>query len=181
MSKIQINDNSTKYAGTVKITFLDDKKQKPIIKHNAGTKELFTFIVRALSGENVIGLQPNNIMLLDDGGKNLLTTPISYDGSHVTSGLDKEDSGSLTLTFFIAGVSVKTGNVKTLQLLDANGIELATLELTGNGISINSGSSLRVDWTLTISNSSSTPSTTKTSNAPDETKDASDDTTKKEV
>lgn len=153
MKSVDINDKTIKYVGTVKITILNDKKPKPIIKHNAGTANMFNFIARALAGESVIGLEPNNIMLqnvTDSVEKNLLYTPVSYDSKPVI--VNTDNSSSLTMTFFIPGTIVISGKINRLQLISAaNNSVMATLTLDEE-IEAIVGSNIKVEWILSISN-----------------------------
>ena len=158
MNDIKISDGKTKYQGTVKITVFNDKKPKQIIKHNKGELAIFDFITHALAGESMAGLEPNNIMLQNVSGdetKNLLYTSVSYDSkpSIIT---ENDENGnpysSLTLTFFIPGSIVISGNINNLQLLNASSTEMATLRLNDSSIQSYAGSNIKIEWTLKVSN-----------------------------
>ena len=158
MNDIKISDGKTKYQGTVKITVFNDKKPKQIIKHNKGELAIFDFITHALAGESMAGLEPNNIMLQNVSGdetKNLLYTSVSYDSkpSIIT---ENDENGnpysSLTMTFFIPGSIVISGQINNLQLLNASSTEMATLRLNDSSIQSVAGSNIKIEWTLKVSN-----------------------------
>ena len=157
MNDIKISDGKTKYQGTVKITVFNDKKPKQIIKHNKGELAIFDFITHALAGESMAGLEPNNIMLQNVSGdetKNLLYTSVSYDSKpSIITGNDDNGNpySSLTLTFFIPGSIVISGDINKLQLLNASSTEMATLKLN-NSVQSFEGSNIKIEWTLKVSN-----------------------------
>ena len=164
-----INKNkklSIKYNGEVSFKYIINGKLVRSNTHNAGTKNLFKILTRALAGYDIRSDLPIKIDLQDSSNNNLLNHSAYLSGTRYYLGDDDNWSVYYTTTLQKSNMSAITvnDNEKYKLVLQSLKEDMATVDISSNLVqNILDGAQLIIDWRLFFTNIEPNEETTEES------------------